>query len=351
MKNLYTMKALSESAFIMAKNPTIGDVAQHAGVSIATVSRVLNGTAPVVCETEERIRTAIAKLHYVPRSAARVLASQRTNAIGLLLPEIGGWFFPSMLRGIEAAAREAGYDLLIHTVEAAYPLKVSRRALGRHNTDGLIVFTNSVDNEELVHLKQSGFPVVLLHETPPASSDIPVVTIENKSGAQKIVDHLIEVHHCGRIAFLQGPEGHEDSEWRERGYRESLEAHGIPFDETLVASGEFDENAAANAVGQWLMDGVEFDAIFCGDDDAAIGVFSALQRAGRLIPDDVAVVGFDDVPLARFLTPPLTTVRAPTEQVGYDAVRQLVRLMRGERAEPLILLPTELVIRKSCGCP
>lgn len=337
----------------MAKNSTstIGDVARQAGVSIATVSRVLNGSAPVIGETAERVHSAIAELHYVPRSAARILASQRTNTLGLLLPEIGGWFFPSMLRGIEAAAREAGYDLLIHTMEATYPLNASRRALGMHNTDGLIIFTNSVEQGELEHLKQNGFPIVLLHQTPPESLNLPVVTIENKSGAQKLVDHLIEVHHCRRIVYLQGPEGHEDSEWRERGYCEALETHNIPFDESLVASGEFDEVVAATAISQLLLDGVDFDAVFCGDDDAAIGVLTALQRAGRLIPEDVAVVGFDDVPVARFLSPPLTTVRAPTEQVGRDAVRQLVRLIRGERAEPLILLPTELVIRKSCGCP
>jgi len=331
--------------------PTIGEVARQAGVSIATVSRVLNGTAPVIRETAERVHAAIAELHYVPRNAARGLASKRTYTLGLILPEIGGWFFPSMLRGIEAQAREAGYDLLIHTVETTYPLKASRRALGMHNTDGLIVFTNSVGQDELAHLKQSGFPIVLLHQTPPAALDLPVITIENKSGAQKLVDHLIEIHNCRRIAFLQGPEGHEDSEWRERGYRESLELHNLPFDESLVAVGEFDETAAAAAIGELLLDGVDFDAVFCGDDDAAVGVLSALQSAGRPVPDDVAVVGFDDVPLARFLTPPLTTVRAPTEQVGREAVKQLVRLMRGEQADLLTLLPTELVIRKSCGCP
>ncbi len=330
--------------------PTIADVAKLAGVSIATVSRVVNGSTPVIDETARRVQAAIDELHYVPRSAARGLASRRTNTIGLLLPEIGGWFFPSMLRGIEAAARQAGFDLLIHTVDVSYPLKTSRRALGMHNTDGLIVFTNSVDNAELAYLQQNGFPIVLLHQTPPANLNIPVITIENKSGAQKLVDHLIEVHGCRRIAFLRGPEGHEDSEWRERGYRESLEAHGIPFDETLIATGGFDEDEAAAAVGQWLLDGLDFDAIFSGDDDAALGVFTALQRAGRLIPDDVPVVGFDDVPLARFMSPRLTTVRAPTEQTGMDAVKQLVHLIRGESAEAITLLPTELVIRTSCGC-
>ncbi len=329
---------------------TIADVAKRAGVSIATVSRVLNRTAAVNSVTEERVRAAISHLHYVPHSAARILASRRTSTLGLLLPEIGGWYFPSMLRGIEAAAREQGYDLLIHTAEATYPLKASRRALGMHNTDGLLVFTNSLEQDELALMKQNDFPVVLLHQTPHWTSGIPVVTIENKSGAQKLVDHLIDVHHCRRIVFLQGPEGHEDSAWRERGYRESLKAHNIPFDDSLVAAGEFDEYCAASAIGQLLVDGLDFDAVFCGDDDAAIGVTVALQRAGLRIPEDVAVAGFDDVPISRFLTPPLTTVRAPTERVGREAVEKLVRLIRGEPAEALTLLPTELVIRRSCGC-
>ena len=238
------------------QSSTIADVARLAGVSIATVSRVINGNTPVVASTAERVQAAIKELNFVPRTAARVLASRRTNTIGLLLPEIGGWFFPSILRGIESAARQAGFDLLIHTVDVDYPLKTSRRALGMHNTDGLIVFTNSVGDEELSYLEQSGFPIVLLHQTPPENLNIPVITIENKDGAQKLVDHLIEVHGCRRIAFLRGPEGHEDSKWRERGYRESLEAHGIPFDETLIATGGFDESEAdcPPLVNGWWMD-------------------------------------------------------------------------------------------------
>lgn len=330
--------------------PTIEDVARTAGVSIATVSRVINGTAPVIGETAQRVNTAIASLRYVPRTTARGLASRKTNTLGLILPEIGGWFFPSMLRGIETAVREAGYDLLVRTPDTSGARKVSRWVLGMHNTDGLIIFTHSIDHEELAHLRQHNFPVVLLHQTPPESLNIPVVTIENKSGAQKLVDHLIEVHHCHRIVFLQGPESHEDSEWRELGYLESLQAHNIPFDHSLVAAGEFDESVAAASISQMLIDGVDFDAVFCGDDDAAIGVLTALERAGRVVPDDVAVVGFDDVPLARYLAPSLTTVRAPTERVGAEAVRQLIRLIRDERTDPITLLPTELVIRRSCGC-
>jgi DNA-binding LacI/PurR family transcriptional regulator len=149
---------------------------------------------------------------------------------------------------------------------------------------------------------------------------------------------------------LRGPASHEDSVWRERGYRESLEAHGLNVDPDLIADGGFNREIAMTSVKDLLTRGQDFDAIFCGDDDSALGAFTALQESNRLIPDDVAVVGFDDVPFAPFLSPPLTTVRVPIEQVGREAVKQLVRLIRGEQADPLTLLPTELVIRRSCGC-
>ena len=330
-----------------SRPPTIADVARHADVSIATVSRVLNGTTPVQAEKADRVRLAMQELQFIPHHAARVLASKRTNTIGLVLSEISGAFFPPMLKGIEAGAYEAGYDLLIHSTRKEGP---SRRPLGEHNTDGLLIFTDSLDHRELRHLHHMNFPMVLLHQTPPDRLNIPTIAIENKDGAVMLVNHLIEVHGRRRIVFLQGPEGHEDSVWRERGYREALEAHDLPFQRELVASGEFDEEQAFATIQQMLMNGLEFDAIFAGDDDSAIGAMRALKLAGRRVPHDVAVVGFDDVPFARYLSPALTTVRAPIEQVGREAVQQLVRLMNGEKAEPLILMRTELVIRESCGC-
>jgi len=131
---------------------------------------------------------------------------------------------------------------------------------------------------------------------------------------------------------------------------EALEAHHINFNPDLIASGGFDEDEAFAAIQKMLSDGVEFDAIFAGDDDSAIGAMRALKTAGRVIPGDVAVVGFDDVPFARYLSPALTTVRAPIEEIGREAVRQLVRLMNGGQAQALTLMRTELVIRESCGC-
>lgn len=334
----------------MPKNrpSTIADVARHAEVSIATVSRVLNGTTPVQPDKADRVRLAMEELHFVPRHAARVLAGKRTDTIGLLLPEISGAFFSPMLKGIEAAAHQAGYDLLIHSTQQ---VETTRRRLGEHNTDGLLIFTNSLAPSELQRLYNINFPIVLLHQTPPDSLNIPTIAIENKDGAAMLVTHLIEKHGRRRIVYLRGPQGHEDSVWRERGYREALENHNIEFDTSLIASGGFDDEEAFSTAQQLLAGGLDFDAVFAGDDDAAIGVIRALKLAGRSVPQDVAVVGFDDVPFARYLSPALTTVRAPIEQVGREAVRQLVRQLNGEQAEALTLMRTELVIRESCGCP
>ena len=333
-------------------SPTISDVARQANVSIATVSRVLNASPLVTNDTAERVQAAIRQLSFVPHATARGLASKRTHTLGLVLPVIGREYFAPLLRGIETEVRQSGYHLLIETTETPDPsTHPYLRGLGEHNTDGLIMFADSVEEEDLLRLHKNGFPVVLLHQSPPDGIDIPVISIENKSSAQKIVAHLIEIHNRRRIAFLRGQEGHEDAIWREKGYRMALQSHAIPFDSSLVAYGGFDPNIAKEAVAKLITEAVEFDAIFTGDDDAASGVLAALHQAGKRVPQDVAVVGFDDAPFSRYLTPSLTTVRAPTEEVGRTAVRQLLKIIKTEYAEPLILLPTELVLRTSCGCP
>ena len=331
---------------------TIEDVAVCAGVSTATVSRVINKTSPVATETADRVWAAIDELDYIPYAAARGLASRKTNTLGLFLPDIGDNFLSALLRGIAACVSQNGYALLIYSTQGRakksavdFNLPVSE-----HNTDGLIIFTDSLDEASLIRLHKRQFPMVLLHKTPPKGVNIPSITFENKDGARRLVEHLIETHGYRRIAFLAGPEGNEDSYWREMGYREALEAHGISFDPALIATGGFNDKIAETTVRQWLKDGLEFDAIFAGDDAAAIGTITALRRAGKRIPQDVAVAGFDDVFISRHLTPPLTTVRAPIEKAGEQAAQQLINLIRTGQAESHILLPTELVTRQSCGC-
>jgi len=329
---------------------TIRDVARLAGVSVATVSRYINQTATIADETGRRVQGAMDTLSFTPHPIARNLATQRTNTIGLLLSDIGGQFYTPLLRGIEAVSSEAGYDLLIHSTRTSHAAKVPRRALNEHNTDGLLIFTDALDNTELARLNQIGFPLVLMHQSPPDYLNIPFVTIENRYGTQQAVEHLIAVHGRSRIAFLRGPEDNEDSEEREQGYLQALKAHGLPLDPTLVVRGEFEAAQAYAAVKQLISQGAMFDAVYTGDDDSAIGVVQALQEAGLRVPEDVAIAGFDDSLFARILTPPLTTVRAPIEQVGREAARQLVRLIRGEPADARTILPTEIIIRQSCGC-
>ncbi|HMN62680.1 MAG TPA: LacI family DNA-binding transcriptional regulator [Anaerolinea sp.] len=333
------------------KKPTIVDIAREAGVSISTVSRVLNNSMPVADETSRRVRETIDRLQFNPNSAARNLASKRTNTIGLLIPEISGTFFSPMLAGIERCTSEHGYDLLIFV-----STKLERHELthmvpvGEHNTDGLLVFTTSLDDQEVIRLHGHRFPLVLLHRSPPDRLPIPSVTFENKRGTEKLIDHLIEVHGRRKFAFLAGPPLNEDSYWREQGFRASLARHGLEVDPALMGIGEFEGPIAAQAVRKMLDSGARPDAIFAGDDGSAAGVISLLVNRGIRVPDEIAVVGFDDDYMAPYLPVPLTTVRAPIHQAGYQAAQRLVGLLHDQPGNLETILPTELIIRKSCGC-
>ena len=327
---------------------TIRDVARLAGVSVATISRYLNNSAPLSEETAQRVQAAMSELNFSPHPAARSLASNRTNAIGLVMNGIAGDFFAPLLDGIIATTEAQNYNLLIFTSNHAnHPNPI---LFGPMYTDGLLVFLDSLEDEDLAILRESEQPMVLIHRSSPAGLGIPMVTIENKTASRGLVSHLIEVHQRKRIVFLRGPEGNEDAHWREIGYRQALEAHGIAVDESLISVGEFDRYTSQESMRALIRSGVQFDAVFTGDDDAAIGALTALKEAGIQVPEQVSVVGFDDQRLAPFLTPPLTTVHAPTDQVGAAAAQQLLKLIRHEPVEPEILLPTELILRNSCGC-
>ena len=329
--------------------PSIDDVARQAGVSISTVSRVINRTVPVSDEVSERVLTTMRELNFQPRTAARNLATRRTNALGLLLTDIQGDFFAPLLSGIETVTADAGFDLLISTSRRA-SRDETPRSVGVHNTDGLLVFAGSLGEAGLRHCHELGLPIVLIHQSPPSSLDIPCVTVENKAASHRLITHLISAHGRRRIAFLRGPEAHEDSYWREVGYQQALEEYGLAQDPELIVRGDFDRRVASSSVRDLLAAGVALDGIYAGDDEAAVGVLEALRDAGVKVPADVSVVGFDDQRMSAYLTPALTTVRAPTEEVGRQAARQLIRLVRSGEADRLSLLPTEIVIRCSCGC-
>jgi DNA-binding LacI/PurR family transcriptional regulator len=330
---------------------TIRDVARQAGVSVATVSRYINRNAPVSTEVAERLSQVMSELRYVPHAAARHLASRKTRVIGLLLNNLHNDFFVPLLNGVEAVVRKKGYNLIVATYHANSRNEMPP-PIGPHNTDGLLVFSDGLVDEDLANLTASGFPMVLVHRTSPPSINIPSVTVENLEITQKLVEHLIQEHGKRRILFLRGPLNQEDSYRREVGYKAALAANNIPFDESLVLNGEFERDIAYEALDHFLGNGrqVAFDAVFSGDDDAAIGVLKALHKHGFRIPEDVAVIGFDDLGFAPFLNPPLTTVRAPTESVGRIATERLFALLENHPSEEMVVLPTEIIFRRSCGC-
>jgi LacI family transcriptional regulator len=330
---------------------TIRDVARQAGVSVATVSRYINRNAPVSTEVAERLKQIMTELRYVPHAAARHLASRKTRVIGLLLNNLHNDFFVPLLNGVEGVVRQKEYNLIVATYHASSRNRVPA-PIGPHNTDGLLVFSDGLVDEDLANLKASGFPVVLVHRTAPAELSIPSVTVENIEITHELVEHLIQAHGKRRILFMRGPIHQEDSYRRELGYKTALAANGIPFDEKLVLNGDFEREIAYKALNDFLSNGkrVPFDAVFAGDDDAAIGVLRALHKHNYRIPEDVAVVGFDDLGFASFLNPPLTTVRAPTESVGRIATEKLFALLENQPLNEGVVLPTEIIFRRSCGC-
>lgn len=330
---------------------TIRDVAREAEVSVATVSRYINRNAPVSKEVADRLEDVMSKLRYVPHAAARHLASRKTHVIGLLLNNLHNDFFVPLLNGVEAVVRKKGYNLIVATYHAN-SRETSQPPIGPHNTDGLLVFSDGLVDEDLASLNESGFPMVLVHRTPPPSVSIPSVTVENIEVTRQLIEHLIQAHGRKRILFLRGPVDQEDSMRRETGYRAALQANGIMIDENLIIAGEFERDIAYQAMNQVLGNGrhIAFDAIFTGDDDAAIGVLKSLHEHSLRVPEDVSVIGFDDLGFASFLNPPLTTVRAPTERVGQIATQRLFDILDNQPSDDVLVLPTEIIYRRSCGC-
>jgi LacI family transcriptional regulator len=330
---------------------TIRDVARKAGVSPATVSRYLTSTVPVSEETAQRIQAVMDELRYTPNTVARQLATQRSHAIGLLLPDFSHTFFTPLIGGIEAVVSDERYSLLLAT-RVSTEQSSTPSPIGPHNAEGLIIFPGTLNDQEIIRLNKAGYPLVVIYRSAPLGSTVPSITAENVKATAAIIDHLIEEHGRSRIVFVRGPDEQEDSHRREQGYRASLQAHGIEYDEQLTITGMFDRTLAYRAMSAFLnSEPPHFDAVFTGNDDSAIGIMDALREEGIQIPDDVSVVGFDDMELSSFLSPPLTTVHAPTEQVGTSAARCLFDLLAGKEVDLTTFLPTEIVIRRSCGCP
>jgi LacI family transcriptional regulator len=328
---------------------TIKDVARAAGVSVATVSRVYNGGELVREETRQRVREVGGRLGYTPHGAARSLITSRTSTLGVVLPDLYGEFFSEVIRGIDLAAQRHGYHLLVsssHNGRSA--VEAALRSM-RGRVDGLIVMWPDMDADAAVRNLPDKFPMVLLHS--PAGPDaFDVITIANFDGAYAMVRHLIELGHT-RIAIIAGATGNFDAAERLRGYHAALSDAGIEPSPTLEVQGTFSEDSGFHATEQLLRGIPRPTAIFAANDAMAVGALGALRQAGVRVPEEMAVAGFDDIPMARYLDPPLSSVHVDITALGERATLRLLAAMREKdahecRAETL---PTTLVLRRSCG--
>jgi LacI family transcriptional regulator len=328
---------------------TIKDVAHEAGVSVATVSRVYNESDLVRETTATRVREAALRLGYVPHSGARSLSTSRTHTLGVLLPDLYGEFFSEVIRGIDQTAQRNGFHLLISSSHDGRPgVEAALRSM-RGRVDGLIVMWPEMNAETAMRNLPAGFPLVLL-SAPVGPDAFDVITIANYDGACAMVRHLLQLGHRG-IPIIKGVEGNFDAAERLRGYRAALAEAGESPIAALEASGDFSERSGFRATNELLQGRPVPSAIFATNDSMAIGALSALREAGRKVPDDVAVAGFDDIPMARYLDPPLSSVHVDISALGERATLRLLEAIRTKaahvhRAETF---PTTLVIRRSCG--
>lgn len=332
---------------------TIKDVAKAANLSVASVSRALNGSGSVTEETRKLVLETARALRYVPHSGARSLSTSHTSTVGVVLPDLYGEFFSELIRGIDVAARRRGLHLLVSSSHGdAAEAGAALRAM-RGRVDGLIVMSPHVDAGFLAANLPDSLPIVLLN-THDAGHQCSSLTVDNYGGAAAMVQHLVEMGRR-RIMMITGPSNNFESEERLRGFRETLARLAPDLDpqELTVLRGDFSEESGYRAGHQLQALKRLPDAVFAANDMMAIGCMFALNEAGLQVPRDLAVVGFDDIPTARFVTPPLTTVRVRISDMGTRALETLafqVENPDGTKRSNQVL-QTELVVRRSCGSP
>jgi LacI family transcriptional regulator len=328
-------------------NVTIKDVAREASVSVATVSRALNGHENVAEGVRKHVTEIANRLRYQPHAAARSLSSRRTQTIGVVLPDLYGEFFSELIRGIDAVARARRQHLLVssyhgHPEEQGEALRAMR---GR--VDGLLVLSPYADRPGfLTDNLPTALPAVLINTHLPDAT-YPVLSIDNFGGASAMVKHLAEAGHK-RIAFICGPEDNFDASERLRGYRTALAQH-LPDAQAIELPGDFDESSGYEAGKRILASKQRPDAVFAANDMMALGCLYAFNEAGVKVPADVALAGFDDIPLARFVHPTLTTMRVSIAELGGLALTRLLQSIESEESQPSTLqtLVPELIVRES----
>jgi DNA-binding LacI/PurR family transcriptional regulator len=336
------------------KRITMKEVAERAGVSSTTVSFILNEKAQMAIpeETRERVMQAVRELGYVRNSAGRRLASGKSRTLGFVLPAAEhirvDAFIPQFLYSVNQVCHLHHFNLLVHAVERPSAPHAYLDLVTANEIDGIFIVNPQENDTQIDALLDSGFPVVADpgREHPLACG----VGIDNVTAAKTAVHHLISLGHRRIGCINYAPSRFLSAAGRCVGYREALQEAGLEYDESLVCWADFSNESGYHALNRLLDQTKLPTALFIGNDTVAIGVLGALRERGLRVPDDVALASIDDIPSARFLSPPLTTVRVPASEFGSVAGEMLIALVRGERPDPpRVYLHTELLIRESCG--
>jgi len=329
--------------------PTIYDVARLAGVSTATVSRALNGRGQIAPATNAAIDAAVRQLGYQPNTVARSLVTKSTQTIALLLPDIANPFYATLVSGIQQEALAAGSTMLLCTTEGDPAREEQYLSLLRaKQVDGVLVDGLVLPPERIADFVRGGLPIVCLDRDIDSTS-VPLVQVDNRLGARLATEHLLSLGHT-RIAHVAGAPGLRISNERVGGYGDALAAAGLEHDPALVVVGSFTERGGYEATRTLVAS--ELTAVFAANDLSALGTMHAISESGRHVPDDVSVVGFDDLRLAAHTTPPLTTIHQPAFEIAQRATQLLLELAGGRDVpQRLHLLEPELVVRTSTAPP
>ncbi|POG46986.1 LacI family transcriptional regulator [Streptomyces sp. ZL-24] len=331
--------------------PTLEEVAARAGVGRGTASRVINGSPRVSEATREAVEAAVAELGYVPNRAARALAGNRTDAIALVVPEpetrfFAEPYFSAIVRGVGAALADTEMQLLLTLAGNDRERRRLAQYLTAHRVDGVLLVAVHADDPLPELLEQLGMPCVISgarHAAEPLAS----VDSDNFEGARAAVEHLVS-RGRRRVATITGRLEVYGAQRRLDGYRAALATAGLPPDERLIAPADFTEEGGARAMRELLARRPDLDAVFAASDVMAAGARQVLREADRRIPEDVALIGFDDSVVARHMHPPLTSVRQPIEEMGRRMAELVLEEIAGRSGErPTVVLPTELVVRDS----
>ncbi len=326
---------------------TIKDVARVAGVHSSTVSRVINGKPCISQETAKRVFSAIERLDYTPNALARSLKTKKIQTLAMLIPDISNPFFAGLARGVEDTANQYGYNVILCNTDDCFEKEVIYlKLLAEKRVEGLIVATAQIRDKSILELGKTGCPYILLSRNIKGLQENSI-SIDDIAGGYLATEYLINLGHRN-IAHIAGPYNTTTALDRIKGFKKALLNYGVPFQKQYIGEGDFRIKGGYQVMKQFLRLENPPTAVFTANDLLAVGAMEAIRENGYDVPADISIIGFDDIKLASYFSPPLTTIRQPMVEMGSLAIIKLLERIEHNLTQPNILIKPELVVRKSC---